>query len=413
MTILSRPITLLLFLLPSLLVAQPQSWLPETQVSRSTASQKSPVVVTVDRGFFAAWLEGPDSMPRVVVGRLRPGGGAAAVPVTASTSAQLEPIVASSGDVVLVAWLEPEGGTRLMIQRFSSFGVPLEDARELAQTRRGDDGKVAASIWDGSQFLVAWTDSDIRYVRITREGVVLDPAPVVIPQSQRAESPYPWPQLNPSFATTGDVTLLVWQNSFRRRGTCIVGPCLPIPPPRIDGIRIDRNGLPIDAIPIPLSQGEGLGEEHPRAASVGGSFFVVWEGGLGIGGTEVHTDGSAGPPRHYSSGGETIEALTAAADRYFILWRDSDGSGNDELFGSFLLPTRPWTGRVRISPRGVWGDYYPTPIPAFHDGAAAGDETGSVVVLFTRIEPDLASARRIWQRIFGPVREMRKRAVAR
>jgi hypothetical protein len=406
----SQLIVLLLFLLPSLLVAQPQSWLPETQVSRSTASEWSPLVVTVDRGFFGAWLEEQNTMPRVMVGRLRPGGSAAAVPVTTSTSAQLEPIAASSGDVVLIAWLEPEGDTRLMIQRFSSFGMPQEEARELAQTRRGDFGKVAATIWDGSQFLVAWTDSDIRYVRITREGVVLDSEPIVIPQSQRAESPYPWPQLNPFFATTGDVTLLVWQNSFRPRGTCIVGPCFPIPPPRTDGIRIDRSGLPIDMVPIPLSRGEELGEEHPRAASLGGSFFVVWEGGLGIGGTEVHTDGTAGPPRHYSSGGETVEALTAAADRYFILWRDSDGSGTDELFGSFLFPTQPWTGRIRISSSGVWGDRYPI---SFHDGAAAGDESGSVVVLFTRVEPELAGVRRIWQRIFGPAREGRKRAVAR
>lgn len=409
----SRPIALLLFLLPSLLAAQPQSWFPETQVSRSAASERSPVVVTVDRGFFGAWLEEQNTMPRLMVGRLRPGGSAAAVPVTASTSAQLEPIAASSGDVVLVGWLEPEGGPRLMIQRFSSFGMPLEEARELAKTRRGDYGRVAATIWDGSQFLVAWTDSDIRYVRITREGVVLDPAPIVIPRSQRAESPYIWPQLNPSFATTGEVTLLVWQNSFRPGGTCIVGPCFPIPPPRIDGIRIDRSGLPIDLVPIPLSRGEELGEEHPRAASLGDSFFVVWEGGLGIGGTEVHSDGTAAPARHYSSGGETVEALTAAADRYFILWRDSDGSGNDELFGSFLLPTQPWTGRVRISSHGVWGDYFPTPIPAFHDGAAAGDQAGAVVVLFTRVEPEHAAARRIWQRIFGPASETRKRAVAR
>ncbi|MFN2443593.1 MAG: hypothetical protein ABR517_13005, partial [Thermoanaerobaculia bacterium] len=173
--LLPLPLPLLLFLLPSLLVAQPQSWLPETQVSWSAGSQRSPGVVAVDRGFFGAWLEEHNTMPRVVVGRLRPGGDAAAVPVTASTSAQLEPIVASSGDVVLVAWLEPEGGTRLMIQRFSSFGMPLEESRALAQTRRGDFGKVAATIWDGSQFLVGWTDSDIRYVRITRDGAVLDP----------------------------------------------------------------------------------------------------------------------------------------------------------------------------------------------------------------------------------------------
>ena len=410
----SRPIAFLLFLLPSLLLAQPQSWFPETQVSRGAASQRSPVVVAVDRGFFGAWLEDQvTTLPRVVVGRLRPGGDAAAVPVTASTFSQTDAIVASSGDVVLVAWLEHGNVTRLMIQRFSPFGMPLEESRSLGQTWRGEYGKVAATIWDGSQFLVGWTDSAIRYVRISREGVILDPEPIVIPQSPRAESPYRWPQPNPSFATAGDVTLLVWQNSFRSRGTCIIRPCYSIPPPRIDGIRIDRSGLPIDVIPIPLSRGEGLGEEHPRAASLGGSFFVIWEGGLGIEGTEVHTEGSAGPPRHYSSGGETVEALTAAADRYFILWRDSDESENDELFGSFLLPTQPWTGRVRISSRGVWGDYYPTPIPAFHDGAAAGDETGSVVVLFTRVEPDLAAARRVWQRIFGPAHEGRKRAVAR
>ncbi|MCA1733386.1 MAG: hypothetical protein LC732_07255 [Acidobacteria bacterium] len=409
----SRLLALLLFLLPSLLVAQPHSWSPETQVSWSAGSQRSPAVVAVDRGFFGAWLEERGTtMPRVVVGRLRPGGGTAAVPVTASTSAQLEPIVASSGDVVLVAWLEPGHGRRLMIQRFSSFGMPLEEARSLGRAW-SDNGKVAATIWDGSQFLVGWTDGDMRYVRISREGVILDPAPIVIPRSPRAESPYSWPQVNPSFATAGDVTLLVWQNSFRPLGTCIAGPCFPIPPPRIDGIRIDRSGLPIDAVPIRLSRGEGLGEEHPRTASLGDSFFVVWEGGLGIGGAEVQTDGTAGPAILYSSGGETVEALTAVADRYFILWRDSDGSGNDELFGSFLLPSQPWTGRVRISPLGVWANRYPSPLWQFHDGAAVGDENGSVVVLFTRVEPELAAARRVWQRIFGPVHEGRKRAVAR
>jgi hypothetical protein len=410
--IMPRPIALLLFILPTLLVAQPHSWLPETQVSWSAGSQRSPAVVTVDRGFFGAWLEEQNATPRVMVGRLRAGGIAAAVPVTASTSAQLEPILASSGDVVLVAWLEPGHDRRLMIQRFSSFGMPLEEARSLGQAW-SDHGKVAATIWDGSQFLVGWTDGDIRYVRISREGVVIDSEPIVISRSPRAESPYSWPQVNPSFATTGDVTLLVWQNSFRPRGTCIIRPCVPIPPPRIDGILIDRSGLPIDVIPIPLSRGEELGEEHPRAASVGGSFFVVWEGGLGIGGAEVQTDGTVGPSIFYTAGGETVEALTAAADRYFILWRDADGSGNDELFGSFLLPSQPWTGRVRISPLGVWADRYPSPLWTFHDGAAAGDETGSVVVLFTRVEPELAAARRVWQRIFGPTPEGRKRAVAR
>jgi hypothetical protein len=381
--------------------------------SFSSRDQTRPAVAATSAGFLAAWEERGElphgGIPRVVVGPLRPRPSSLRSAVAQSEHGETSPSIASSGDVALVAWLQNEypGRDHAMVQRFSPAGAPLDtDAMELGKlgVPRSPTASRLAVFWSGKYFFVAWSaEEGLQYKRVTREGIVLDPEPIRIPQSERmsgSTDPRALAQLEPHFAAAGDRILLVWQSSMRTGG-CIITCPAPPPYPRVEAVRLDPEGMLLDSVPMVLSSGGGWGQVFPRVASNGDGYLVVWEDLGRTAGVAVSREGAV-EPRNVSAEG-FVEGLIATGDDYFLLTRQ-DGN---RLIGYTVSPEGS-LGSPGMSFGEVWSgsQFEPTPSTAM-----AVREDGTLVVLFTRTEEHLGIVRRIVYRHLGSLFESRRRIV--
>lgn len=379
----------------------------------SARDQGRPAVVATDAGFFAAWEERGELGARVVAGPLRARPTVVQAAVASSQMYQFDPALASSGDVVAVLWKD---GGQAAAQRFTPHGVSLDqEPIELGPlTSSYYPNEMVAAAWTGRYFLLAWSSpTGLQYVRMTREGIVLDAEPMVVPQSARSAGSTDFralAQVEPNFSVGHDQLFLAWQSSLSV-GLCMILCPAPPPPPRIEGVRLDEEGMILDSSPIVLSPGEGSGEFDPEVASDGESFLVLWDDGTVIQGARVSTAGTVEPVPPLDRSLARVEGLVFTGERYFVLTTEAPPGETYDLFGSFLSLDGVLEEPIRMSSRPVHIDSYPDwPEPA---GAVAAREDGTIAVLFMRIENQAGVVRRLWHRMSGSPFEPRRRAVGR
>lgn len=245
-------------------------------VSLTAPDQFKFSVVPTTAGFFAAWREQRSSVRVAVIerdGDVTAEAVAIEVPEDVGYGVHLTPAVATSGDVVLVAWFE----RGLRARRFTSSGEPLDTAPIDIPRAPAGYGDSPAVAWNGETFVLAWPDSTaIRVARLTADGVLLDPEGVAVPAPQSGS----FAPSFPSLASTKGVTLLVWQEGafpYACQITCEIPP-----PPQLVAMRLDHNLGRLDPEPFLLAPPGH--HAFPTAAASGEGFFV----------TAVHvTNGSA------------------------------------------------------------------------------------------------------------------------
>ena len=168
------------------------------------------------------------------------------------------PCVASDGTDWLVVWLGPSlFGTDVFARRISRSGVVL-DTSAIALTATGKATGAPGIVFDGLNYLVAWTETRpvlmrIYGRRVSPAGVVLDTAD--IPISVRAAS------VNPMLASGDSWSLVVWQDSGSSYW-------------HIHAARVSRAGVVIDNYPAQL--GPGTGCENPAVARNEDQYLVTW-----------------------------------------------------------------------------------------------------------------------------------------
>jgi hypothetical protein len=112
------------------------------------------------------------------------GTPSAPVAISLGAAAQLDPDVAVAPFQRLVTWTEKSGEfCRVMARRFSLLGAPLDAAPRVLHTGTGLCGSTRAA-WDGARFMVVWVNNNQAWMtRLSRQGELLDPAPVYLTNS--------------------------------------------------------------------------------------------------------------------------------------------------------------------------------------------------------------------------------------
>lgn len=171
--------------------------------------------------------------------------------------------VATDGNIFLVLWTPVEGPRAIYGARVRRNGSVVDQESFLIA---GDGATDPSVTFDGADYVVSYTDDwDIRVVRVTPEGLVIEPS--------RAEIPCPSLCGRSSIAVGPGGYLLAWSNPSD------VG---------VEGTRLDLAFNPLDQPPIPISGWDGA----PQLVFGTSAYLVAFEGPSSILGALVGIDGS-------------------------------------------------------------------------------------------------------------------------
>ena len=191
------------------------------------------------------------------------GGGRAldnsAIQVSTGSGDDEFPCVTCDGDNWLVAWLGASSlGSDVFARRVSHTGVIL-DTSAIALTTNGRARGAPGIVFDGLNYLVAWTASQPGVLRlygrrVSSAGTILDTTE--IPINVRSRS------VNPVLASGDSWSLVVWEDSSDEGYR------------HIHAARVNHAGVVLDDNPAQL--GPGTSEENPSVARNGDQYLVTW-----------------------------------------------------------------------------------------------------------------------------------------
>ncbi|MEO0098187.1 MAG: T9SS type A sorting domain-containing protein [candidate division WOR-3 bacterium] len=232
-----------------------------------TTQGSSPAVASDGRNYFVVWEEGGD----IYGTRVAPNGqilDPEGIPISTAFFLQKNPAVAFDGINYLVVWEDGRSGhfpAAIYGARVSPEGILLDPEGILIT--EGSGGNINPGVAFGERnYLVVWEnrpfyENDIYGIRLNRDGVILDTAPIPI------STEINW-QKFPSLIFGDENFFVVWEDHRY----------LPRSGPDIFGARITEDGLLLDPEGIPITWGE-LSEcaphicYNPRYEN----YFVVWE----------------------------------------------------------------------------------------------------------------------------------------
>jgi hypothetical protein len=239
----------------------------------------SPVVASAAGNYLVAWADSRNSPPPfydIYGARIR-GDGTLMDPAgiaicTAHT--QFTPAVASDGTNYLVVWQDARevNASDIYAARLRQDGNVLEPNGfpVSADTNGQYEPDVA---FDGVDFLVVWSQfahgtppgyqDDIYGARVSRGGVVLDPAGIPISRAAYAQS-------LPAVASDGSGFFVTWRdtrNTTTEAGDTFGG--------QVYGARVSSAGDVLDPDGLPVSTNAFLAA--PSLAFSGDSYLAVWD----------------------------------------------------------------------------------------------------------------------------------------
>jgi hypothetical protein len=364
----------------------------------AAGAQVLPAVAFDGTNFLVVWADSRSGDGFDIYGARVSRAGAvldvAGIPISTAPKEQVLPSVAFDGTNFLVVWADTRSGVSSDIYgaRVSRAGAVLDAAGIPISTAAGDQQSPAVA-FDGSNFLVVWQDtrsgsysSDVYGARVSRAGAVLDAAG--IPISTAGDE-----QAGPGVAFDGTNFLVVWSDASNsdisgtrvsRAGAVLDAAGIPISnsPPGLDGppaVAFDGTnflvayqtraqfGETVNAIrvsPAGAVLGGFIGvsccaAEFGRAAVAfdGTNFLVVWadlrSGTTDIFGARVSPAGTV-----LNTGGSLIS--TAAPDQskpavafdgtnFLVVWQEVRGGGNSDIFAARVSPAGAVLGGIAIA----------------------------------------------------------------
>ena len=367
-----------------------------TLVSTSPECQQGPAIAAGDANFLVAWdiwqkNRYPDSMP-IRGGRVAPDGtvlDSSGIALAAPGRRLRTPAAAWGDSVFLAVWAGGEGGGHVYGTRVTRAGIVLDSAG-IAISPAAWWQSLPAAAWDGTNFLVVWLEDrdaafEVRGSRVTPSGQVLDTTGIAIAPATRDRYP-------PAVAFDGDNYLAVWEDTRRgdtsdiygarvsRDGVVLDSAGIVISAGReceeepavafggsnylavwtdhrvvgsgVYGARVTRSGVVLDTQGIAVSMG-GVGSDvSPAVAFDGANFLVVW---ASMYGSRYFSDIHGA---HVSPAGLVIDSASVATQEghqlHPALTRGVDGR--------MLLAYHGWAGMVggvAYNNYRVWGKLDP------------------------------------------------------
>jgi hypothetical protein len=243
--------------------------------------------------------------------------------VSTSANAQTYPALAFDGTNYLAVWADSRHG---VAEIFGARMTPAGQRLDGAGFRISAPGPLPAAdpdvVFDGTNFLVVWSDNDweidhgdVRAARVSREGVVLDPAGIPV-------SATPTRKWGISIAFDGTNHFVVWLDST-------VGVEV-----RTFGARVSTAGAVIDTTPILIVQRYPLA--LPAVAFDGANFLVAGVAAHGqIHWTRVAPSGTVLDRHAMTSRPASASDMDIASDgaTSLVVWTD-ERDGTDSIYGT-------------------------------------------------------------------------------
>lgn len=370
-------------------VSETGALLDPTGIPISTASfeQETPAVAWDGNGYLVVWRDyrartTGDGYADVYGARVSEAGAVLDVDgfaIATGAGDQSSPALAWDGSNYLVVWHDRRKAIIAGAQVSAAGTVLDRDGFTIAAVYPHMNWNPAALAWDGSNYLVVWSDlrgprppmsviSNVGYdlfgARVSAAGTVLDPVAFAI-------SAAPDAQWLPRVAWDGSNHLVVWQD---HRNAPWSGDPMSW---RSDvyGARVSRAGTVLDPAGIPIAASASA-EESPRLAWDGSNHLVVWfdRSRAIIAGARVSAAGTVLDPDGLALVEGRAPDLASDGSDHFLVWTYS------------LDPRRGGTAirGTRVSAAGTVVDPVPLEI-AVHaneqfDPALASDGSNYLVV---------------------------------
>jgi hypothetical protein len=315
-------------------------------VSPASDDQGSPALAFDGTSFLVAWADLRSGSPGIYGARVTPAGvvlDPAGIAISTAANYDGSPAVASDGANFLVVWQDDRSGGNSDIYgaRVTSAGVVLDPQGIAVSTTASGQGSPALA-FDGTSFLVAWSDSrsvspDIYGARVTPAAVVLDPTGIAV----SGAADYQW---FPAVVSDGANFLVVWQDSRNGDSTDIYG------------ARVTPAGVVLDATGFAISTA-ARSQCGPALAFDGANFLVVWQDSRNGNSTDIY--GARVTPAGTVLDPSGIAVSTAADDQgypvvafdgtsFLVAWTDWRSGYTAHIYGARVTPA----GTV-LDPSGV------------------------------------------------------------
>ena len=240
--------------------------------------------------------------------------------ISGSEASQLTPAVSFDGSNFLVAWTDYRNGAHPDIYgaRVSPTGGLFDTADFAISNGPSDDAEPAMS-FDGTNFFVVWADGrsnagDIYGTRVSRAGVVLDPAGIQVSNGPAAEQ-------RPTIAFDGTNYLATWQDLRHGPGLDIYAR------------RVAKSGSVLDVADLAIATGASE-QTAPAVVFSASSYLVTWYDSRtdsgDIFGARVSTAGAVLDPNGslMSTGPASQVSPRVAFDgtNYLVVWQTFGGA---------------------------------------------------------------------------------------
>ena len=298
------------------------------KVSTAANAQDWPVVASDGTGFLAVWADervGYEIYGAVIGanGSITPING---FNISNQKPRQDRPEVASDGTGYLVVWEDYRNNNVRDIYgaRVDKTGKVLDPAGIAISTATDKQDKPSV-VFDGANYLVAWTDwrggaADVYAARVSPTGKVLDPTGFPVSTAKDTQS-------LPRMAGDGTNTLVVWGDYRNGKSD-----------PDIYGARVSKAGLVLDTTGFRVSLEAGREQWVPMVAFGKTNYLVAWTECCGalndIKGARVTTSGKVldKKPIAISAGSGYQEHGRLAFDgkNFLAVWVDQRAGGNDK-----------------------------------------------------------------------------------
>ena len=307
--------------------------------------QDGPQVAFDGTNYLVVWTDDRGG-PGIFGARVSPDGTVLDPTGFVVSSGGFRPALAFDGINYLVVWAVLAGGiviTDIRAARVTPGGTVL-DPTPIVVSSGLDNGGVPAVAFDGTNYLVVWSDSsgldsDVFATRVTSDGTVLDPTGIPVTAAA------PGSQSSTDVAFDGTNYLVVWEDSRTGSGDVFATRVSPA------GTVLDPTGFAVSAAPGRQSS--------PDIAFDGTNYLVVWSDqrsgpDYAVFATRVRPNGTvldgAATGFAVSNGPATESDTTVAFDgtNYLVVWSELRDVPELDVVGA-----RVTKGGAVLDPAGV------------------------------------------------------------
>ncbi len=295
-------------------------------ISKALNHQYFPAVAFDGLSYLVVWEDRRNGGSDVYGARVSRSGAvldSAGILITNASGDQFRPAVARGDTQLMVVWHDIRTSTSFDIYgtRVSRSGIVLDPAGVRISSAPGNQWYPSVA-WRDTNYVVVWGDAragpndDIYAARVSESGVVLDTAGICVCMAPRG-------QLFPAVAPGDTNLLVVWQDR-RNAGT-----------DDIYGSRVTPSGLVLDTAGIAISTGAGS-QGSPAVVFDGSNHFVVWDHNYNVYGARLNRSGQvldpSGIPISIGAANQFSPAVDADSTNYLTVWIDS--RVDEDIFGA-------------------------------------------------------------------------------